>query len=62
MNIRKILEEQILPFVRRPARYIGGEINSGVRSDAGVRLLLSYPDVYELGNCYSGYRNKELWN
>ncbi len=56
MNIRKILEEQILPFVRRPARYIGGEINALSRPDAGVRLLLSYPDLYELGMSHHGLR------
>ena len=56
MNIRKKLEEKILPFVRRPARYIGGEINSVFRPDAGVRLLLSYPDIYELGMSHHGLR------
>lgn len=56
MNIREILEERILPFVRRPARYIGGEINAVSRPDAGVRLLLSYPDLYELGMSHHGLR------
>ena len=49
MNIRETLENEILPFVRRPARYIGGEINAAGDGDAEVRLLLSYPDVYEVG-------------
>ncbi len=56
MNIKKTVEEQILPFVRRPARYIGGEINSIFRPDAEVRLLLSYPDLYELGMSHHGLR------
>lgn len=49
MNIRETLENEILPFVQRPARYIGGEINATRRKDAEVSLLLSYPDVYEVG-------------
>jgi len=56
MNLRETIEEQILPFVRRPARYIGGEINSIFRPDAEVRLLLSYPDLYELGMSHHGLR------
>jgi len=46
--------EKILPFVERPARYIGGEINSVRRPGAAVRLLLSYPDLYEVGMSHHG--------
>ncbi len=54
MDIRRILEEEILPFVERPARYIGGEINAAHRPEAEARILLSYPDVYEVGMSHLG--------
>jgi radical SAM family uncharacterized protein len=56
MNLREKIEEQVLPFVRRPARYIGGEINASRRTDGEVRLLLSYPDLYEVGMSHLGLR------
>ncbi|MEA1927960.1 MAG: TIGR03960 family B12-binding radical SAM protein [Candidatus Auribacterota bacterium] len=56
MNIKEKLEEEVLPFVRRPARYIGGEINAVSRPEAGVRVLLSYPDLYEVGMSHYGLR------
>ncbi len=43
--------EGLLSRVTRPARYVGGELNS-VRKDwdsVSVRLVLAYPDVYEVG-------------
>ncbi len=43
--------EGLLPRVTKPARYVGGELNS-VRKDwdsVSVRLALAYPDVYEVG-------------
>ena len=53
MSIRREFEK-LLPFVERPARYIGGEINSVRRPEAGFRLLLSYPDLYEVGMSHHG--------
>ena len=47
----KELLEQILPNVRKPARYIGNELNS-VHKDwdkIGLKVALSYPDTYEIG-------------
>jgi radical SAM family uncharacterized protein len=43
--------ESILERVKKPARYLGGEWNSIVKDEVGVKLkvLLSYPDAYELG-------------
>jgi radical SAM family uncharacterized protein len=43
--------EAILERVKKPARYLGGEWNSVVKDEHGVELkvLLSYPDAYELG-------------
>jgi radical SAM family uncharacterized protein len=43
--------EPLLPRVRKPVQYIGGELNAAVRdwSGADVRWCLMYPDAYEVG-------------
>jgi radical SAM family uncharacterized protein len=43
--------ERILPTVRRPGRYVGGEYNSVVNEwdAASVRVCLAFPDIYDLG-------------
>jgi radical SAM family uncharacterized protein len=45
------LLERILPRVEKPGRYAGGELNSVVKdwSQIRTRVLLSFPDVYEIG-------------
>ncbi|MFQ5901449.1 MAG: TIGR03960 family B12-binding radical SAM protein [Thermodesulfobacteriota bacterium] len=46
----------ILPFVRRPSRYIDGEINS-IKKDIdkiGLKFALAFPDLYEVGMSYLG--------
>ena len=55
-----ILSEQVrrqfLPFVRRPSRYIGGEINQ-VKKDllhCDLTVALCFPDIYEVGASYPG--------
>ena len=43
--------DRLLPAVNKPARYTGGEWNA-LRKDwdaAAVRLVLAYPDIYEVG-------------
>jgi radical SAM superfamily enzyme YgiQ (UPF0313 family) len=35
--------------VTRPGRYAGGEFNTRVKPGATPRIVLSYPDVYEIG-------------
>jgi radical SAM family uncharacterized protein len=50
------IEREFLPFVRQPARYIGGEVNQ-VRKDltrCDLRVALCFPDVYEVGMSYAG--------
>lgn len=49
--ISEMLLDRILPTVTKPARYTGQECNH-VRKDwsqAGVKVALAYPDVYEVG-------------
>lgn len=41
--------ESLLEKVEKPARYIGGEVGSVVKDGAALRVVLSYPDVYEIG-------------
>ena len=50
------IEHEFLPFVRQPARYIGGEVNQ-IRKDLSrceLRIALCFPDVYEVGMSYTG--------
>ena len=51
MQIDNRLLDRILPGVTMPARYTGGELNSVVKDwdAARVRLILAYPDVYQVG-------------
>ncbi|MBI3968258.1 MAG: B12-binding domain-containing radical SAM protein, partial [Chloroflexi bacterium] len=43
--------ESMLRRVSKPARYVGGELNSVVKNwdDARVRLAFAFPEVYEVG-------------
>jgi len=43
--------ETLLPLVRKPVQYVGGELNSIVKDwdAAEVRWALMYPDAYEVG-------------
>jgi len=50
------IERDFLPFVRRPSRYIGGEINQ-VKKDLSICELtfaLCFPDIYEVGMSHTG--------
>ena len=41
--------EAVLETVRRPSRYIGGEINQVRKPEATALVALCYPDAYEVG-------------
>ena len=45
-----------MPFVRRPSRYIGGEINQIKKDLANCNLTvaLCFPDIYEIAMSYQG--------
>jgi len=50
------VEREFLPFVRRPSRYIGGEINQ-IKKDlpqCGLTVALCFPDIYEVAMSYTG--------
>ena len=48
--------EPLLMQVDKPARYVGGEFNQVLKEDARVRVCLAFPDMYEIGMSYHGYR------
>ena len=50
------VEREFLPFVRRPGRYIGGEINQIKKdlSQCDLTVALCFPDVYEVAMSYTG--------
>jgi len=51
------VERKFLPFVRRPSRYIGGEINQSKKDIAScdVKVALCFPDIYEIGMSHTGF-------
>ena len=55
--MRKLaLKDEILLKVDKPARYIGGEVNSVMkdREKVDVRFAMCFPDVYEIGMSHLG--------
>ena len=57
--MRKLaLSDEILLTIDKPARYIGGEVNSVMKDKAevDVRFCMCFPDVYEVGMSHLGSR------
>lgn len=55
--MRKLaLTDEILMTIDKPARYIGGEINSVMKdkNSIDVRFCMCFPDVYEIGMSHLG--------
>ena len=50
--------ENILPFVEKPARYTGGELNSVCKTlnDDMVRFAFCFADLYEIGMSHLGMK------
>lgn len=53
-----LIERSILPHVKKPARYIGGEINASKKgfSPDRVNICLAFPDIYEIGMSHLGLK------
>ncbi|MCI5140698.1 MAG: B12-binding domain-containing radical SAM protein, partial [Candidatus Electrothrix sp. ATG1] len=54
--IKKVNVDPILPLVKKPGRYIGGELNS-VQPDYNeidLSFVLVFPDLYEIGMSHQG--------
>lgn len=52
------LTDEILMQIEKPARYIGGEVNSVVKNPdkVDVRFAMCFPDVYEIGMSHLGMK------
>lgn len=52
------VSQELLPFVRQPAQYIGGEVNQLVKPGdwrrANVRVVVAFPDAYTIGMSHLG--------
>ena len=48
--------DEILPFVEKPSRYLGSEINTTRKdlSQVKLRIVLAFPDLYEIGTSHFG--------
>jgi radical SAM family uncharacterized protein/radical SAM-linked protein len=56
-TFRERLEREILPYVDKPARYTGGEVNAVTKDPAGkTRVALVFPDAYEIGSSNVGLK------
>lgn len=54
--MNKELSVDMLAAVKKPARYTGGEFGSIFKEAADVRMALAFPDVYEVGMSYLGFK------
>ena len=51
MDLKKLLN------ISKPARYIGGELNSFIKEDDNLLdFCLIFPDIYEIGSSHVGYK------
>ena len=57
-TLHDILEWEVLPFVTKPGRYIGNEVNMIKKelSNVDIKFALVFPDVYEMGMSYMGFQ------
>lgn len=58
INMVKKEVEKILQYVQKPARYVGGELNSYVKDSESVELRYAFcfPDTYEIGMSHLGMK------
>lgn len=65
------LNDEILLNIEKPARYIGGEVNSVMKNpeNVDIRFAMCFPDVYEIGMSHLGLqilydmfnRREDVW-
>ena len=57
-TLRERISDELLPRVRQPAQYIGGEVNQLVEPGdwerADVRVVVAFPDAYTIGMSHLG--------
>ncbi len=72
ITMRKLaLNDEILLKIEKPARYIGGEVNSVMKDPekVDIRFAMCFPDVYEIGMSHLGIqilydmfnRREDVW-
>lgn len=56
-QIESVLNSHILPFVTKPGRYLGNELNTIYKesADVTVRVALAFPEIYEIAMSYIGF-------
>ena len=59
-ELKNFVVSRILPNVRTPAQYLGGELNSIVKDHGSVEgtVCLAFPDTYGLGMSHHGLQVK----
>ncbi|UCE66193.1 MAG: TIGR03960 family B12-binding radical SAM protein [Candidatus Zixiibacteriota bacterium] len=57
-SLRNEIERDLLPFVSKPARYIGSERNAVIKphKEGILKLALCFPEMYEIGMSYLGMK------
>ena len=55
-NLELRLQRSFYPRVRRPGRYSGGELNAVLPETDDFRVVLAFPDLYEIGFPYLGFQ------
>ncbi len=57
-NLAQRVRDELLPFVRQPAQYLGREVNQLVRPGdwerAEIRVVVAFPDTYTVGMSHLG--------
>ena len=55
-DLKKRIQAEFLPFVEKPMRYSGAEINIVIKEPSSVRLhgVLCFPDLYDIGMSHLG--------
>lgn len=58
INMKRYIRNKILPYVEKPPRYLGDEINSVHKNwdEVKVRKVFCFPDIYELGMSHTGMK------
>jgi radical SAM family uncharacterized protein/radical SAM-linked protein len=48
--------DQLLPLIKKPIRYTGGEYNITIKTDPVVRVGIVFPEIYEIGMSNTGIK------
>jgi radical SAM family uncharacterized protein/radical SAM-linked protein len=56
MKMKQNMLSCLSKTIEKPLRYTGGELNSITKEDSPARMLLAFPDIYEIGMSHFGSR------